>query len=124
VFIFLAHKYYKEEGDGFMTIGQGVGIGFWTGLTSSTISCIFTFVYISYIDSSFIEKIKQTQMDAMQQQGMSDAQIDQAMSVAGMFMTPVFITIIGFISGIFACVLVGLILSFFTQKKNPDPFAG
>jgi hypothetical protein len=122
ILIFLAHKYYKEEGDGFMTIGQGVGIGFWTGITSGVISSIFTFIYVSYIDASFIEKIKQMQMDKMQEQGMSDAQIDQAMSIAGMFMSPVAITIMGFIGGIFAGVIIGLILSFFTQKKNPDPF--
>lgn len=28
VLIFLAHKHYKDNGDGFMTIGQGTGIGF------------------------------------------------------------------------------------------------
>jgi len=122
VLIFLAHKYYKEEGNGFMTIGQGVGIGFWAGLTSGAISSVFTFIYVKYIDASFIEMIKQAQMEKLQEQGMSDAQIDQAMSIAGMFMSPVAITIMGFIGGIFSGVIIGLILSFFTQKKNPDPF--
>src|SRR6478735_9715517 len=55
--VYLAHKYYKENGDGYMSIGQGTGIGFWMSLVSSVISSLFTFVYIKYIDTGYIEMI-------------------------------------------------------------------
>ena len=54
VIVFLAHKYYKENGDGFMSYGQGIGIGFWIGLVASVASSIFTYIYLKFIDDSFI----------------------------------------------------------------------
>lgn len=122
VLIFLAQKYYKEEGDGFMTIGQGVGIGFWAGLISGVISGVFTYIYIQFIDATFIEKIRQAQIDAMQQQGMSDAQMEQAMQFGSMFTSPLAMLFFTLFGSLVLGVLIGLILSFFTQKKNPDPF--
>jgi hypothetical protein len=119
VFI-LAHKYFKENGDGFMSFGQGVGIGFWTSLVSSVISSIFTFIYVSYIDASFVENMKQQQIEQMQERGMSDAQIDQAMEFAGMFMSPTSMLIFGIVGGVVIGVIVALIVTIFTQKANPE----
>lgn len=120
VLIFLAHKYFKDNGDGFMSIGQGVGIGFWTGVTSSVISSIFTYVYVKFIDSGFIDMIKETQLEEMQKRGMSDEQVEQAMKFAGMFTSAEAIFLFGLIGGIIGGVVIGLIISFFTQKKNPE----
>jgi len=120
VFIFLAQKYYKDNGDGFMTIGQGVGIGFWSGLVASVISSVFTYVYVQFIDSGFIEMIKQTQLEAMQQKGMSEEQIEQAMKFASMFTSPLALLLFGLFFGVLGSIVIGLLISFFTQKKNPE----
>lgn len=120
VIIFLAHKYFKENGDGFMTFGQGVGISFWMGLLSSVISSIFTYFYIKFIDGSMIQQAKDAEIEKMQNKGMSDEQIDQAMQFAAAFMTPEAFLIIGLIFGIIFIVITGLIISIFTQKKNPE----
>src|SRR5688500_2840260 len=46
VLVFLAHKYYKENTDGFMSYPQGIGIAFWMGMISAVISSIFTYIYV------------------------------------------------------------------------------
>src|ERR1700754_1180184 len=46
VIVFLAHKYFKENGNGYMSYGQGIGISFWVGLVCSVVSSIFTYIYI------------------------------------------------------------------------------
>jgi hypothetical protein len=120
VLIFLAHKYYKDNGDGFMTIGQGVGIGFWAGLVSSVISSIFMYIYLKFVDSGFVDMIKETQMEEMQKRGMSEDQIDQAMKIAGMFTSAEALLIFGLVFGVIFGIGIGLLISFFTQKKNPD----
>jgi hypothetical protein len=120
VLIYLAHKYYKANGDGFMTIGQGVGIGFWAGLVSSVISSIFMYIYLKFVDSAFIDMIKETQITEMQKRGMSEEQIDQAMKFAGMFISPEALLIFGLCAGIIFGIGIGLLISFFTQRKNPD----
>ncbi len=117
----LAHKSYKDRGDGFMSYGQGMGIAFWVGLVSSVISAVFTFLYIKFIDTSFIELVRDRQIEAMQQQGMTDQQIDQAMKVAAAFTTPEAMFGFMLVGGIAITLIIGLIVSIFTQKKNPEP---
>jgi hypothetical protein len=120
VIVFLAHQYYKQNTDGFMSYGQGVQIALWMGLIGSVISSIFTYIYVKFIDSSFTEMIKEKQIEEMQKNGMSDEQIDQAMQFASMFTTPEAMLIFGLIFGVIGTVIIGLIVSIFTQKKAPE----
>ena len=119
--VIFAHKYYKDNGDGFMSYGQGVGIAFWIGLVGGVISSIFTYLYIKFVDTGFIDLVRERQIEAMQQQGMSDQQIDQAMKVASAFTTPEAMFIMMLICSIIATVIIGVIVTIFTQKKNPEP---
>ncbi len=118
--LWFAHKYYKENGDGFMSIGQGVAISFWVSLISSVISSIFTFVYVKYIDDGFIQNLKDRQYDQFLEEGMSDSQIEQAMSISESFMTPNALLLFGIFGGIAMGLIIGLVIALFTQRKNPD----
>lgn len=120
VIIYLAHKYYKENGDGFMTIGQGTGIGFWMALVSTTISSVFTYVYMKFIDNSMIQQMLDKQREAMEERGMDDDQIDQAMTMTEKFMTPEIMLGTGIVFGIIIVVILALLISLVTQKKNPE----
>ena len=120
VVIYLAHKNFKDSGDSYMSYGQGMGITFWLSLISSVIYSIFFYVYIKFIDNSFVQAIKDKQIEEMQAKGMSDEQVDQAMSFAGAFMTPEAMLIFGLIGGIIFIVICGLIITIFTQNKNPQ----
>lgn len=121
VIIVLAHNYFKDRGDGFMSYGQGMGITFWLGLIGSAISSIFTYIYLKFIDQSMIGMIRDQQLEAMEQQGMSDEQIEQAMQYTEMFTSPEMMLVFGFIGGILMLIICGLIVTIFTQKKNPQP---
>ena len=119
--VVFAHKYFKDNGDGFMSYGQGVGIAFWIGLVGGIISSIFTYLYIKFVDTSFVELAKERQIETFRQQGMTDQQIDQAMSFSESFMTPEAMFLMMFIGSIILTVIYGVIVSIFTQKKNPEP---
>lgn len=133
--VVFAHKYFKDNSvesqsaaiddrrvaRGFMSYGQGVGIAFWIGLVSGVISSIFTYLYIKFIDTNFIEMVKEQQIETFQKQGMSDQQIDQAMKVAANFTTPEAMLIMMLLGSIIVTVIIGVIVSIFTQKKNPEP---
>jgi hypothetical protein len=116
----LAHKYYKDNRDGFMSYGQGIGISFWMGLISAVIGSIFTYIYVKFLDESFITMMKDKQIEAMEAKGMSEQQIDQAMQFASMFMTPEAILGFGLVFGLIGTVICGLIVTIFTQKKAPE----
>lgn len=119
--IFMAHKYYKDYGDGFMSYGQGIGISFWIGTISGVISSIFMYIYVKFIDTGFIDMMKEKQIEQFQENNMSDEQIEQAMEFSAMFMTPEAFLIFGIIGGIITAIIIGLLVTVFTQKKNPDP---
>lgn len=121
VILYLAQKYFIDNGDGFMSYGQGIGVTFWFSLVSMVIYIVFFYVYIKFIDGSFVETVKQQQIDQMAARGMSDEQIDQAMSFSSAFMTPEMMAVFGFLGGMFFDMLCGVILTIFTQKKNPEP---
>jgi hypothetical protein len=120
VLFYLAQQNFKQSGDGYMSYGQGLGIGFWTSLVSSVISSLFIYVYVKFIDSGFIDMIKDKQQEAMQARGMSDEQIAQAMKYAAMFTSPEAILIFGLVFGLLFGVILAVLLTIFTQKNNPD----
>ena len=118
--IFLAHKYYKDNGNGFMSYGQGMGITFWMSLLSSVLGSIFTWIYVKFIDTEYIQKMLDKQEEAFVANGMSDEQIRQAMSMTAKFMTPEMMLVFGIVFGIIIILIVGLIVTIFTQKRNPE----
>ncbi len=120
VAIILAHKAFKENGDGFMTIGQGLGIGTLVSLISGVISAIFTYVYIKFVDDSILAKIKDMQIEEMEKRGMSDAEIEQAMKIAGMFTSAEMMIVWIIVGMLFVGFIISLIVSLFTKKVNPN----
>ena len=104
-----------------MSYGQGMGVAFWIGLVSAVLGSLFTYVYVKFIDEGFLELLKNKQIEALQEQGMSEQQIDQAIEVSSMFMTAEAILVMGLIGGIAVTLIIGLFVTIFTQKKNPEP---
>lgn len=115
VILVLAHKNFKESNDGFMSYGQGVGIAFWVALLSTVIAGLFTWLYANVIDPATMDSFYDLQREQMETQGMSDDQIDMAVTWTRNLFWPMY-----FFMGIFFGVLIGLIVSIFTQKKAPE----
>jgi hypothetical protein len=120
VVIYLAHKKFKEEGDGFMSYGQGLGIGFWISLIGGVISMVFSYIYMSFIDSTIMEQAMDKARYDMEEKGMSDAQIDQAMSITEKFMTPEMIFVMGIVGTLIFGFILSLIVSAITKKTDPQ----
>lgn len=114
--VFLAHKNYKESGNGYMSYGQGVTIGFWIALVSLVLGAGITFLYVKVIDTGAMDMFYEKQIEQMSKNGMPDDQIDMAISWTKALFWPMYLFF-----GLFFGVLVGVIVSIFTQKKNPEP---
>ncbi|MBL0745152.1 DUF4199 domain-containing protein [Chryseolinea lacunae] len=120
VIIFLAQKYYRDNGDSFMSYGQGIGIAFWTGVVSSVLSSIFTYIYIKFVDTGYITKIREAAQAEMEAKGQSDEQIEMAMKFVDMFTNAEAILIFGIVFGIIGSVVIGLLVSIVMQKPRPE----
>ncbi|XOV91484.1 MAG: DUF4199 domain-containing protein [Bacteroidota bacterium] len=117
---YFAYKEFKDDGDGYMSYGQGLGIGTLSGLFSSIISGTFTIIYVSFINPSFLENLKQVQIAKMEEQGLSDAQIQGAQPMMDLFTSPFMMFIMAIVVGTFFGFIIALILSAIFKKSNPE----
>lgn len=115
VILILGQKNFKDEGDGFMSYGQGVGIGFWISLTAVVMGGLFTYVYANIIDPATMEAFYDKQYEQMEMNGMGDEQIEMAIGWTKKLFWPMYVFF-----GILFGVLVALIVTIFTQKKAPE----
>jgi hypothetical protein len=119
IFMYLAHKEFKEGNEGFMNYGQGLGIGVLIGAISGLISSAYGLVYTEFIDTNIMQNIKDFQIVTMEEQGLSDAQIEGAMDMMSKFQSPGFTFIAGIFMAVLGAFIVALIISAITQKKKP-----
>jgi hypothetical protein len=115
VLLILAHKKFKDEGDGFMSFGQGMGIAFWMVLVSTFLGFGFTYVYLTFIDSAPFELFMEDQLVEMQESGTPDSAIETAQEWTRKLFWP-----IGFFFALCGGLLFALIVTIFTQKKSPE----
>ncbi|MEM6525667.1 MAG: DUF4199 domain-containing protein [Bacteroidota bacterium] len=121
IIVVLAHKEFKSSGDGYMSYGQGLGIGTLLSLVSGIISGIFRYIWVKFLDEGYNDRILEAQMKAMEEQGLSDDQIEQTMELTSSFTNPEITLIFGLFMGVLFGFLLCLIISAFT--KNSDPSA-
>lgn len=120
VVIFLGQKEYKTNGDGYMNYGEGLGIGTLLALISSIISSVFVWVYVSYINTNFIDNIRQSTMMKLEEQGMSDTEIDRVMEMSDKFSGPTAMLIFGILGGVFFGFLISLVISAIVKTTRPE----
>ncbi|SMB97854.1 hypothetical protein SAMN00120144_2243 [Hymenobacter roseosalivarius DSM 11622] len=119
--IFLAHKKYKENNSGFMSYGQGLGIGTLVSLISGLLGGIFRYVYMEFIDPSAAQRtIEQTRAKMEEAGNMSDAQIDQAIQMSQRFASGPLGIAVAIIGSAFIGFLITLIIAAITKHNRPE----
>lgn len=119
--IVLAHKAFKQANAGFMSYGQGLGIGVLLSLVSGLLTSVFSYVYRTFIDPDLAGRMMDQMRTKLESAGsMSDAQIDQTLAMSTKFSTGP----IGFAVGILSALLVGLLFSLviaaITKNSKPE----
>ena len=120
VILVLAHKEFKNEGDGYMSYGQGLGIGIFVSFISSIVSGGFQIIYMKLIDTSFYENLMDKMELKWEEEGMTDQQIDAAKGFMETFQNPLIGFFIGILFAVFFGFIVSLIVSAFTKNANPQ----
>ncbi len=103
------------------TYARALGAGILVALFAGLFAASFHLLYITVINPDFMVVTKELQVQAMEKQGLSSDQIDQAMKMTGMFMHPAvqFIFSILFLS-IFGTI-VSLIAAIFVKRPPLAP---
>jgi Protein of unknown function (DUF4199) len=114
--IYFAQRYFKYHNGALMEFGQGVSISARIGLIFGLMDACVRYVYLKFIDPSFIQKMQDIQVAEMQREGLSETEIKQAVGITSLFMNPEFVSFIVFISAVLGAIIVGLVLSIFTRN--------
>jgi Protein of unknown function (DUF4199) len=117
--IFLAMKEFRTENSGFMSYGQGLGVGTLLTAVSGFMSMIFNYIYTEFIDTTIRQQILDKMRSDMEGRGMDDIQIDQAMEMSQKFASPGFTFVFGIIGAIFIGFVISLIISAILKKNKP-----
>ncbi|RZK16318.1 MAG: DUF4199 domain-containing protein [Hymenobacter sp.] len=118
--IILAQRDFKQRNEGFMSYGQGVGIGVITSTVLGVISAIFTYVYTAFVDPEIMTRaMNKARADLEAKGNLSDAQIDQAMALSSKFTSGPILWVLVIVGSI----VIGLIISLITAAvlKNAKP---
>ena len=105
---------------GFISYGRSLGSGVMISLVAGIILAIYSYLNVSFLDPGLIDQMIQAGEENMMKQGLSDDQIDQAMGMTTMFMTPMFIALTGLLSMAFWGTIFSLLASIFIKKDNKN----
>jgi hypothetical protein len=115
VLLVLAQKNFKDNGNGFMSYGQGFGIGFWFGLAGVLLGVGFMYVYVEFIDHGPLDAMMAEQLEKMQEQGAPDSTIETAQEWTKKLFWPLALA-----GGLVGNLVIAAIVTIFTQKANPE----
>jgi hypothetical protein len=110
---------FKGLNGGYMTYGQGLGVGTLTAGVAGLLSSLVSTFYVKFVDPSVLQRTMDEQRIKMEEGGMSDAQIEQAMKMAESM------TGLSFLFATIAVVFFGFLLSLVIAailKRERDVF--
>ena len=114
-----AMRDFRTRNDGFMSYGQGLGIGSLMSAIVGLLGSVFSMFYMTFIDTNLIKKSMDATREKLEKQGMDDAQIDQAIQMTEKFMTPGMMFVIGVLTYVVIGFIASLIVSAIMRRNRP-----
>ncbi|MHA6249845.1 DUF4199 domain-containing protein [Pontibacter sp. CAU 1760] len=118
--IMIAMKNYKALNYGYMSYGQGLGIGAILSAVFGFMGGIFTWAYTSFIDTDYMARMMEKQREEMLLQGMTDEQVDAGMAIAQNFQGPVTMILGGAVMTLIIGFILSLIISAIMKNSRPE----
>ncbi|WP_138481097.1 DUF4199 domain-containing protein [Dyadobacter bucti] len=119
VAIVLSMKDFREQNKGFMSYGEGLGLGTLVSAVMGLLSSAFTMFYIQFIDNTLLTQGMDKVRSDMEAKGMDDSQIDQAMELSQRFMSPGVVFAMGVFMYILTGFIISLIVAAIVRKEKP-----
>ncbi len=122
IFIIFGIKSYRDNDlGGYISYGKSLGTGVLISICGGLISGIFSIVFFKYIAPDMIQKIIESAQQKMADKGMSEEQVQMAISYTEKFMSPMWLFIWSIVGAALAGLIFSLLISIF-MKKEQNPF--
>ncbi|MCC9136125.1 DUF4199 domain-containing protein [Pontibacter silvestris] len=118
--IVVAMQQYKKSNYGYMSYGQGLGIGTLVSAMFGVFGSVFTYIYTTFVDPNFMDNMMEQQRIELENRGMSDEQIDQAIAMSQQFASPALLVVWGILLYIIVGFILSLIVSAIMKNSRPE----
>ena len=115
---FLATKEYREGNGNLISLGRGFGINMLVGLIGGAIRGVGFYLYVKFIDTSYVENMIEAQMQAQEKLGGASASTAEMPAFMKFFQTAEFFAGSVFFSVIMGALIIGLAVAAINQKKE------
>lgn len=123
-FLVVAVKKHREEDlKGYITFKRAFSVAFFTALIMGIMSSLFQMVYINFIDPSFIDSALEYSRELMENMGLNEEQMEEAMARSRDAYKPVRFLISAVIGTSFIGALTSLVVAGVLNRKAPEGFA-
>jgi ABC-type antimicrobial peptide transport system permease subunit len=112
-------EYRKKYQGGFMTFGQAFQSCFFIGLVAGVLGTIYMFFFVNYINPGFVNEVLEQAKTSMQDQNLTEDQMDAALQWTRKFTSPLLMTITSIVTYSIMSVVLGLIVALFLKKEDP-----
>lgn len=120
VLLVVALKRFRASNGGYLTFGQGFGIGFVTSLISTVIRTTVDTIYLSTVGSEFLSAQLETTMNQMRANpNMTPEAMEMMRGIFETIFTPAGLFIGGIIGGVIGWLVISLIVA--AAMKQPPP---
>lgn len=116
--IFGIKQYRDKELGGYISYPKALGVGVLVLLFASIISSIYTYINLTFIDPTLIDKMLEITEKEMFNKGLSDDQIEMALKMSAKLMKPGIMAIMGFAVSMFFGFILTLIVAAFLKKEQ------
>jgi hypothetical protein len=113
-------SFRDKYNEGFISYGKAFSSCFQIAFFSSVILAFFMYIYLTFVDQTFIDKIIEKAEEEMMNKKMPDDQIEEAIKYTRMFTTPIVMAFFTIIVNSFMGAIFGLITAFFLKRDNPN----
>lgn len=113
-------KAYKNANNGFLSLGDAIKVGLAIAVIGGIIAAVYSYIHYSYIYPEFIEITKDQARIQMLDTNpdMTEAQMEQALKISGMFTTPLFFSFMNIIGSLFMGLIISLFAGLVMKKEN------
>ncbi|WP_375419335.1 DUF4199 domain-containing protein [uncultured Hymenobacter sp.] len=119
--IVLAQRAFRTSNGGFMSYGEGLGIGMLVSLISGLLSTIFSYVYREFVDPSITQQVADQARAKLEEGGnLSEEQIDQAVAMSQKFSSGPMSLVVGIVGSLIVGLLLSLIISAIMKRTRPE----
>jgi hypothetical protein len=118
--IVMSLREFKLMNTNFINFSEGLGLGTLMSAVCAIIASIFNYIYITFIDTTILQQMRELQIEQLEQQGLSSEQIEQAMEMASRFATPGLTLLFSMIVYVICGFIFSLVISAIIKNSKPE----